>query len=146
EVIDTSRMDAEYWFTNLRRTVRLEESVRALADSGHQLFIEVSAHPVLTAAIEETVDGVEGAATCGTLRRGEGGPQRMVLSLAEAFVRGADVDWAEVSGPGSVVDLPTYAFQRQSYWLVPDRAPQSGARNPAEEALWTAVSDGTRPR
>ncbi|MFI9154902.1 SDR family NAD(P)-dependent oxidoreductase [Streptomyces sp. NPDC053367] len=119
EVIDTSRMDAEYWFTNLRRTVRLEESVRALAGAGHRLFVEVSAHPVLVLPVQEAVPD---AVVLGTLRRGEGGPERVVRSLAEAFVSGAGVDWSAVYGRGAVVDLPTYAFQRERYWLESDAA------------------------
>ncbi|MFI9154901.1 SDR family NAD(P)-dependent oxidoreductase, partial [Streptomyces sp. NPDC053367] len=136
EVIDTSRMDAEYWFTNLRRTVRLEESVRALAGAGHRLFVEVSAHPVLVLPVQEAVPD---AVVLGTLRRGEGGPERVVRSLAEAFVSGAGVDWSAVYGRGVVVDLPTYAFQRERYWLETDTAPEQVAADPVEAAFWEAV-------
>ncbi|WP_425329659.1 type I polyketide synthase, partial [Streptomyces sporangiiformans] len=44
--LDTSVMDAEYWYTNLRQTVRFEEATKALAEQGHRFFIEASAHPV----------------------------------------------------------------------------------------------------
>ncbi|HEY8981060.1 MAG TPA: type I polyketide synthase, partial [Streptomyces sp.] len=47
ERIDTSVMDADYWYRNLRQTVRFEETVRLLVDQGHKLFVESSAHPVL---------------------------------------------------------------------------------------------------
>ncbi|MYR46940.1 hypothetical protein, partial [Streptomyces sp. SID5910] len=62
----------------------------------------------------------------GTLRRGEGGPERFLASAAEAFVGGAAVDWAGVFADTHArrVDLPTYAFQEQHYWIEPSLAHQ----------------------
>ena len=58
----------------------------------------------------------------GTLRRDDGGPARLLASLAQAHVRGAPVDWpARARRRGARVELPTYAFQRQRYWLAPGR-------------------------
>ncbi|RPF24839.1 type I polyketide synthase [Streptomyces sp. TLI_185] len=118
--LDTKGLNAEYWYTNLRRTVRFEEATRALAEQGFRCFIEASAHPILTVGVEETLDsaGVE-AAVVGTLRRGEGGLARFWQSAAEAFRAGVAVSW-EAAFPGwegRWVELPTYAFQRQRYWL-----------------------------
>ncbi|MBZ9638778.1 acyltransferase domain-containing protein, partial [Streptomyces sp. PSKA30] len=47
EVIDTAAMDAEYWFTNLRETVRFDTAVQNLLEAGHRVFVEASPHPVL---------------------------------------------------------------------------------------------------
>ncbi|MBU3871153.1 acyltransferase domain-containing protein, partial [Streptomyces sp. 4503] len=113
---DTTGLDAGYWYTNLRQTVELESAVRALSAAGFGTFLEMSPHPVLTMPLQATV---EDAVVVGSLRRDEGGPERFLVSLGEAFVRGVAVDWAAVfAGTGaSVVQLPTYAFQRQRYWL-----------------------------
>ncbi|MBM7173828.1 acyltransferase domain-containing protein, partial [Streptomyces sp. G44] len=118
--LDTTVMVAEYWYTNLRQTVRFEEATRALAEQGHRYFIEASAHPVLTIGVQQTLEdsGVD-AAVLGTLRRDEGGLDRFLLSLAEAQVRGMSVDPAAVFPHAEVVDLPTYAFQHQHFWLEP---------------------------
>ncbi|MFI9796028.1 acyltransferase domain-containing protein, partial [Streptomyces leeuwenhoekii] len=113
-------LDAEYWYRNLREPVQLERAVTALADEGFDTFVECSAHPVLAAAIEDTLTaaGSPDAVVAGTLRRNEGGPERILASAAEVFVRGAAVDWSALTGTaGSPVDLPTYAFQRQRYWV-----------------------------
>ncbi|HEX8074806.1 MAG TPA: SDR family NAD(P)-dependent oxidoreductase, partial [Thermoleophilaceae bacterium] len=61
----------------------------------------------------------------GSLRRGEGGLERFTTSLAEAHVNGVAVDWERVLAPARPkrVALPTYAFQRERFWL----APRSGA-------------------
>ncbi|MEU7510057.1 type I polyketide synthase, partial [Streptomyces lavendulae] len=119
-VVETDGLDAEYWYRSLRRTVRFEEATRALVRDGHDALIEVSAHPVLTIGIQETLDDLgAGAVTLGTLRRGEGGPGRFLRSAAEAHAHGVAVDWAAVlSGTGARrVALPTYAFQHERYWL-----------------------------
>ena len=100
----------------------------ALGGAGHRSFIEVSPHPVLAAAVTETLDGAAafagGAApfVTGTLRRDDGGPARLLASLAGAHVHGVPVDWAAVLPAGQRVDLPTYAFQRQRYWPRPAAA------------------------
>ncbi len=143
EPLDTAGLDAAYWARNLRETVRLEAATRALLTSGHRLFVEVSPHPVLAAAIEATVEAAEGsAAVIGTLRREEGGPERMLLSLAQGYVHGAEVDWRGLfAGRGARrVDLPTYAFQRTRYWVDPQTKPVTeAATGPAEAEFWTAV-------
>ncbi|MFJ1991300.1 SDR family NAD(P)-dependent oxidoreductase [Streptomyces asiaticus] len=145
EPLDTAGLDAAYWARNLRETVRLETATRALLTGGHRLFVEVSPHPVLAAAIEATVEAAEGsAAVIGTLRREEGGPERMLLSLAQGYVHGAEVDWRGLfAGRGARrVDLPTYAFQRTRYWVEPRTGPVAeAATGPAETEFWTAVEN-----
>ncbi|MFD7306439.1 SDR family NAD(P)-dependent oxidoreductase, partial [Streptomyces pharetrae] len=120
----TEALDAGYWYRNLRRTVRFEDAVRALADQDHTVFVEVSAHPVLAMSIQDTA---EDAAVTGTLRRDDGGLDRFLTSLGELWVHGVDVDWAQAfTGTNAHhTDLPTYAFQHRRYWL--DVNPTAGA-------------------
>ncbi|MFB4301801.1 type I polyketide synthase [Actinomadura sp. NTSP31] len=115
--LDTTELDAGYWYRNLRRTVRFADAVEALAEDGFKAFIEVSAHPVLTPGIAEVV--AEPSVALGTLRRDEGGLDRFLCSAGEAHVAGLAVDWSRAFGPGPFrrADLPTYAFQHQRYWL-----------------------------
>ncbi|MEU7068420.1 SDR family NAD(P)-dependent oxidoreductase [Streptomyces sp. NPDC046161] len=117
-------LDAAYWYRNLRQPVRFEETVRSLVAKGFGTFVESSAHPVLTMGIQETADVLAG----GSLRRDEGGLERFLISAAELFVRGVDVDWTALfEGTGARrVDLPTYPFQRAHYWLEPS-APAASA-------------------
>ncbi|MEV4832838.1 phosphopantetheine-binding protein, partial [Micromonospora sp. NPDC049257] len=58
-----------------------------------------------------------GGVVVPTLRRGEGGVGRVLLSLGEAFVAGVEVDWGRVVPEAVRVDLPTYPFQHEHYWL-----------------------------
>ncbi|MET7370868.1 SDR family NAD(P)-dependent oxidoreductase, partial [Streptomyces sp. NPDC005566] len=132
-------LDAGYWFDNLRSTVEFETAVRSLLGQGMRTFIEVSAHPVLTVGVEETVDAAGAdAVVLGTLRRGEGGMRRVLASLGEAWAAGVDVDWTTVL-TGRHVTLPTYAFQHQRYW--PQSLPGGTGRFASGHALLeTAVS------
>ncbi len=125
-VVDTAGLGGEYWYRNLRETVQFEGAVRSLLGEGYRAFVEVSPHPVLTMGVQEVVDVVldgsrGGAVALGSLRRGEGGVERFVMSLSEVWVRGVEVDWSRLfAGAGArKVKLPTYAFQRERHWLEP---------------------------
>ncbi|MEU1457126.1 type I polyketide synthase, partial [Streptomyces avermitilis] len=144
ERLDTSGLDARYWVTNLRERVRFEPVVRLLAEKGSSVFVESSPHPVLTMAVAETGEAADRAVvTVGSLRRDEGGADRFLTSLAEAYVAGAPVDWSVLFAEAPVrrVDLPTYAFQHQRYWLDDVALPgQNGfSDDPADAAFWGAV-------
>jgi polyketide synthase 7 len=120
--VDTAGLGAEYWYSNLRRPVDLLTAVRGLIGDGHRTFVECSAHPALVANVEEIAEHAGAQVTAvGSLRRDDGGASRILTSLADAYVQGVPVDWASVfDGMGARrVPLPTYAFQRQRFWLGP---------------------------
>uniref|UniRef100_UPI003D70BCF1 type I polyketide synthase n=1 Tax=Streptomyces chumphonensis TaxID=1214925 RepID=UPI003D70BCF1 len=122
ELLDTSTMDAGYWYANLREPVRFTDAVTHALASGHRTFVEVSAHPVLTMGVQAIAEAADTEAiVVGTLRRDEDESARFIASAAELWTRGVDVDWSAVYAGRSVrrVDLPTYPFQRQCYWLEP---------------------------
>uniref|UniRef100_UPI00052652DA acyltransferase domain-containing protein n=1 Tax=Streptomyces sp. NRRL F-525 TaxID=1463861 RepID=UPI00052652DA len=113
-------LDGGYWYRNLRGQVRFGPAIASLLAEGHTVFVESSAHPVLVQPVSEIVDqaGAE-VVVSGSLRRDEGGLRRLLTSMAELFVRGVAVDWTGMLPEGSAgqVDLPTYAFDHQHYWL-----------------------------
>nr|QOD94998.1 PldAIII [Streptomyces platensis] len=115
--LDTTVMDAEYWYRNLRQTVEFEAATRTLLDQDHRYFVEISPHPVLTTAIQETLDVTDTAAVAtGTLRRNEGSLRRFQLALAELVTRGLTPHWPALYPDARHTDLPTYPFQRERYW------------------------------
>ncbi|MFB7506629.1 type I polyketide synthase, partial [Streptomyces broussonetiae] len=117
---DTTGLDAGYWYTNLRQSVLFEPTTRTLLDAGYGVFVECSPHPVLLHSIAETADAAGADITgLGSLQRDNGGPERVLAALGEAFVSGLPVDWSAVFDglPVRPADLPTYAFQRERYWL-----------------------------
>jgi polyketide synthase 12 len=123
ELLDTARLDGEYWYRNLRETVQFEPAIRVLLKGGQRRFIELSPHPVLTMGVQATVDEVlddpGDAVVVGSLRREQGGAERFLSSLAGLWVCGVGVDWGVLFGGvgGGRVRLPTYAFQRERFWL-----------------------------
>src|SRR5437879_7408637 len=140
ELVDTATLDGQYWFRNVRETVEFERATRTLIGDGYRVFVEVSPHPVVVTGLQETIEDADvPAAAVGTLRRDDGGLDRFLLSLGEAHAYGATVDWgAFFAGTGACrVGLPTYAFQRQRFWLEAGVA--AGGVGPVEGELWRAV-------
>ena len=150
---DGSALDAAYWVTNLRQPVRFADAVRALLSDGYRVFVEASPHPVLTMGVQECCEEAEvSAVTVPTLRRDEGGHVRLTQSVAQAFTSGVPIDWTRwfPRDPAPrVVELPTYAFQRRRFWLVPAEGASdvgSAGLQPVEHALLPAalgLADGS---
>ncbi|WP_305847283.1 SDR family NAD(P)-dependent oxidoreductase, partial [Micromonospora sp. KC207] len=112
EVVTGDGLDAGYWYANLRSRVRFADAIETAAAEGFDVFVEASAHPVLTYGIDQPV-------VVGTLRRGEGGWDQVLRSAAELWVQGVPIDWATLFTGVTPADLPTYPFQHQRYWLTP---------------------------
>ncbi|MFG2697352.1 type I polyketide synthase [Kitasatospora sp. NPDC048407] len=148
EPVAGESLDAAYWYRNLREPVDFAGATRTLLDAGHTLLVEVSPHPVLLAGIEAVAaEAGREVSAVGTLRRGDGGRDRLLASLTEAWAAGGGpVDWSPWTGtPGPApVLLPTYPFQRDRYWLAtPGRTAAATTAVPAEEAPEAAGDDGT---
>ncbi|WP_330249898.1 SDR family NAD(P)-dependent oxidoreductase [Nocardia sp. NBC_00565] len=117
--LDTAELDAEYWYRSEREPIRFADAVTALIGDGITGFIEASPHPVLTMGIgltAEAAGAAEGVSVVGSLRRGAGGPERFMASLAQAYCAGVQVDPRALVSGGARVDLPPYAFQRRNFW------------------------------
>jgi polyketide synthase 12 len=132
-LLDTAQLDAEYWYRNLRETVQFERVTRALLEDGQRAFIEVSPHPVLTMGVQDSADEALGvtdsALAVGSLRRDEGGTDRFLQSLAELWVHGVSVQWGVLfkASAAKQVRLPSYAFQRERFWLKASAAGSDAA-------------------
>ncbi|MER5785057.1 type I polyketide synthase [Streptomyces mobaraensis] len=118
--IDGPEADGAYWYTNLRETVGFAPAVAALAEAGHGRFVEVSAHPMVQHGVRDALAdaGAHDAAVIGTLRRDEGGLDRLLVSAAQYWVSGGDLDWHPLLAAARPrrTELPTYAFQHETYW------------------------------
>ncbi|MFJ3533761.1 type I polyketide synthase, partial [Streptomyces sp. NPDC090132] len=141
ELVDGSGMDGGYWFTNLRSRVRFSEAIEKLSAEGYGVFVEASSHPVLTAAVQEIADD---SVITGSLRRDDGGLDRFLAGVAELWVRGVEVDWSAAFPADArpvTVDLPTYAFQHQSYWpeFETEAVVSGDEGTAADRAFWAAV-------
>ncbi len=141
--VNGTDLDAAYWYRNLREPVRFDAAVRSLIGQGHQLFIEVSPHPSLTVSVQEIAEaaGVR-ASTVATMRREARGLDAFRQAASEAYVSGAPVDWTRHYRSAALVDLPTYAFQRQRYWLERSAEAAEQAGQHRERAADPAADPG----
>ncbi|SPF04005.1 Beta-ketoacyl-acyl-carrier-protein synthase I [Streptomyces sp. MA5143a] len=98
--------------------------MRALADDGVTTFLELGPTPHLTSSVNDTLDT---PACVPTLRPNEPELRTLLTAVATLHTRGTPLDWAALLPGGRRVDLPTYAFQHQNYWLLPDPAAATDA-------------------
>jgi polyketide synthase 12 len=125
--LDTTQLDADYWYRNLRQPVQFAAASQSLLTDGYRFFIEASPHPSLVLPLLQTIEWAEiGAAVVGSLRRDQGDLACLLLSLGALHSRGLGLDWNAFFQPlrPGRVGLPTYAFQRERFWLE-DPRPQN---------------------
>lgn len=111
---------ADYWARHIRAVVRFGDSVRSAHCAGASRFIEVGPGGGLTSLIEASLADAQ-IVSVPTLRKDRPEPVSMMTAAAQGFVSGMGLDWASVfSGyRPKRVELPTYAFQHQKFWLAP---------------------------
>ncbi|MCS7479352.1 type I polyketide synthase [Umezawaea endophytica] len=128
--------DPEYWVRHVRGTVRFADTVTTLEAQGVKTFLELGPDGVLTAM---AADSVEDAALVAGLRKDRPEARSIVTALATLHARGVKVDWtAFFAGTGARrVDLPTYAFQHEQYWL--ERPAITAEVDEVEAEFWDAV-------
>lgn len=113
----TPAADGTYWAANLRRSVRLLQAVRALAEDGYGDFIELAARPIVAHSIVETlVDaGVRQPTVTASQRRDTPAGTALTLSVATRHCMGAPADWSYWHPSGEVADVPANVWQHRTY-------------------------------
>jgi phthioceranic/hydroxyphthioceranic acid synthase len=119
--------NAGYWADNLRHTVRFSAAVRAALDDGYRVFAELSPHPLLTHAVEQTAAsiGMPVAALAG-LRREQPLPLGLRGLLTDVYAAGAAVDFSVPYPQGRLVEAPLPAWSHRFLCHDRDPAAQSG--------------------
>ncbi|WP_216206438.1 type I polyketide synthase [Amycolatopsis aidingensis] len=145
EEIEGERLDAEYWAENLSSPVLFDRAVTALAESGHEVFVELSPHPMLGDSIAErlSLHHLDGVAV-SSLRRDEPGRAALLGELGRLYTAGFPLDWAKVLGrTGPMTPLPGYPWQRERCWLESGRGPREP--HDGHPALETRVRSAAEP-
>ena len=126
--------DADYWCRNLRHPVQFAAAIRAAAADRHQVYVEVSPHPVATHAVAGSLRGlVDEPVVLPTLRRDEDEQTVLRTQLAALHCAGVPVDWSALYGDGDLADVPTITFDRRRHWAELDDRP-AGPAAPADGA------------
>ncbi|MGW9554643.1 type I polyketide synthase [Nocardiopsis sp. NPDC055551] len=122
----------EYWVEQLRRPVRFSDAVRTLEAQGVTTLLELGPDGVLSAMAAASVDD---AVTVPAMRKDQSEPRTLVHALSVLHSRGVPVDWAAFfAGMGAqAMDLPTYPFRKERYWLDPAPPTESDVGGGTEE-------------
>ncbi|WP_445030349.1 SDR family NAD(P)-dependent oxidoreductase [Streptomyces sp. SAS_270] len=111
--------DPEYWVRHVREAVRFADAVTVLESEGVTRFLELGPDGVLTAMAQQSVES-ESAVLTAALRKDRAEVPTLLGTVARLHVVGLTPDWAAFyagTGVRALDDLPTYAFQRSTYWL-----------------------------
>ncbi|MGW4873817.1 type I polyketide synthase, partial [Streptomyces chartreusis] len=130
---------ADYWVRQVRRPVLFDDAVRTVTgELGATRLLELGPDPVLAALAQRTAPDLNVAVAA--LRAGRAERDSLLTAVGELFVRGTRADWAEVfrDTDAQLTDLPTYAFQRERFWL-PDRAAHRPADEGSKDEFWQLV-------
>ena len=142
------KLDADYWWSNVRQTVKFNDGISHLISEGFDSFLEVGPHPVLTHSIREI--GLEAQANIEqfhTLYRGKEEAKTMYSSLATLYTKGFSLNWSELTPGGELVSVPTYPWQKSRCWKETESSRQAlfglhghillNNKLPAPEPTWT---------
>lgn len=131
----------DYWCNHIRQPVRFATSMETLYRNGYEIFVEIGPKPILLGMGRQCLP--DNGTHSGTplqwlpsLRSGISCWQQLLQSLGELHVRGVPVDWSgfERDYQRQRLELPTYPFQRQRYWIdtetpltvLPEKPTQTG--------------------
>ena len=124
-----SLADPDHWREHARRPVQFSAGMQSLADQGYETFLEIGPSPVLLGMGSRCLADGHGV-WLPSLRNGHDDWQVLLGSLAELYVRGADVDWPQFDRDYNRrrLELPTYPFQRRRFWIAEPKAPRRHVR------------------
>ena len=148
DVYDGKRLDAAYWWRNVRETVLFSAAITKMVDRGDRLFLELSPHPILSSAINECASSVgEKGTAIASLVRMEPEQEKFNEAVAALHCAGYPINWELVQGgEGHYVRLPTYPWKNERFWLeseqsedyrlAPNTHPLLGMRVNAPHPTW----------
>ena len=111
--------DAQYWWRNMRETVQFAQAVEKLLETGHDLLVEISPHPILVTAIGDGLRAREQKGTAlWSLRRETEERASLLGNLSALYSAGWPVDWSrQYPERGRCVPLPLYPWQEERCWF-----------------------------
>ncbi|MBJ8338087.1 alpha/beta fold hydrolase [Antrihabitans sp. YC3-6] len=120
-LVSVELTDPMYWVNHVRKAVRFADGVATLHELGVRRFLELGPDAILTAMARQTLDENDNILVAAALRARHSEPATFAGFLGQAHVAGAAVQWPTFyDGTGAQqVDLPTYAFTRQHFWIMP---------------------------
>jgi SAM-dependent methyltransferase len=129
-----------YWRRHLRQPVRFADVFDTMRAAGRTTFVEIGPHPTLL-GLGQRCWPDDSATWVPSMRRGADETEEILAGLATLYEAGSQIDWAGFDRPHARqrVTLPTYPFQRESYWSPAARPP---ARRSSAGAWSSAAAAG----
>jgi acyl transferase domain-containing protein len=125
--------DPEYWALHLRNTVRFSNCITELLRQPDRVMLEIGPGQTLASLVKQHAGKSEPASRpkvfSSLRRRDETGHDTAFLlnTLGQLWIGGQTVDWTAFYAGEAVarIPLPTYPFERQRYWIDPDKTDSS---------------------
>ncbi len=108
--------DAEYWGRGIREPVRFASAVNALADFGVDVWLELSAHPALAHATQESLSAREGKAIIVSSARREREFESALEAAMDLHRAGVPLDFSAMTPSRRLLSLPAYAWDKSRWW------------------------------
>ncbi|MBB5924554.1 acyl transferase domain-containing protein, partial [Actinoalloteichus hoggarensis] len=131
---------ADYWVRHVRESVRFADGVATLRAAGITRFLEAGPRGVLTSLVADLVADVAAVTAVAALRTDRPEAEALTAAVSALHAAGQPLDWAALLPGARRVDLPTYAFQRDRYWLS-DAAGDASAAQAGADPFWELVAD-----
>nr|QEO74516.1 Beta-ketoacyl synthase [uncultured bacterium] len=118
--------DPNYWARHLRQAVRFSDGVATLTKEAACILVEVGPGQTLGALVRQHRGQSASQVLITSLpRAGEqrSDSEQMLAALGQLWASGGRVNWSgfHAGATRRRVPLPTYPFERQRYWIEPQR-------------------------
>ncbi len=150
DVVEAGTDFADYWYTNLRSTVRFDRAVETAARRGARIFVELSAHPALLFAMGDLLDDADlpggPAVMVGSGRRDEPITDRLSANIVSVAMADPGYRWGDVPNHGdrSLRDFPFAPMRAEHLWAAPQPLPRVAGLTVAVEH-WEPLPPGLAP-
>ena len=130
DVVEAGTAFADYWYTNLRSTVRFDRAIETAARRGARIFVELSAHPALLFAMGDLLDDAAEltggpVVMVGSGRRDEPITERLSANIVSVAMADAGYRWGDLPNHGatSLRDFPFAPMRTEHLWATPQPLP-----------------------
>lgn len=121
-ISDEEATSASYWRKHLRQTVQFHKGLSLLINQSHSTFIEIGAGRGLTTIAKRHPDASRSLSAYASMKSANKKiDDNSVLYelLGSLWLEQYEINWDSLAPKQhcKLVDIPTYAFDKQSYWL-----------------------------